>query len=228
MRLRHAIGAVAVVVVAAAATPARGEAVTLMVNGDTPSKRWQRPFTDARAMTPTPNGNVDLYFAPCPTEYEFDVAGCAHLSSTLPAPRIYVEPATVEAGPSYVVVTIAHELGHVVDWLYLTESDRQRFAGIWRRPPGLAWDEQLAPPAPIIGSDGYHGGPSSAREWFADVYQACTLNAWTVDRLEALEFIDTKREARLVAWRYRRIAKRQINASCRLIEDAALRSILGP
>lgn len=221
--IRTVILVVSIALVSAAPAPA----VTLMVNGDTPSVRWQRPFTDTRANVPTPDGRVDLYLTPCPVDFHGQwIGGCVRLGGGLPAPRIHVETETLESGAGQVVVTIAHELGHVFDHQLLTGGDRARFIRIWRRPADLGWEGQLAPPRPLVGSDGYRGIGSSAMEWFADVYQACVLHPRAVDRLEALDLIDVKAPARDVAWRYVPGAVRQISASCRLIEEAGWRAPL--
>jgi hypothetical protein len=74
-----------------------------------------------------------------------------------------------------VIQTIAHELGHVFDGQILSESDRWRFTAILGLKP--------QPWSPIGGRDAYDCGKNGVycpKEWFADDFSGCALDAPTV------------------------------------------------
>lgn len=202
----------------AGAFAAQAPAVTLMINGDTPSRRWQRVAD--RSFVATPLTVVTLRLEPCPgTWAEGIAAGCAVLTSAPMA--IYMNTA-----PGFVPTprVLMHELGHVFDFLYLTNRDRERFRALMGRPP-LGWWEPLRPfdpTVPTIGIDGTMGEPSAAGEWFADVYQVCAriklgrLQPWDA---RGLAYVPTGRTYRAAL-----LVNRRVFASCRLIESIATRA----
>lgn len=188
-------------------------AVTLMVNGDTPSVRFQA-WADQSRM-PTPRGIVNLMLTPCPDPPVEHADGCAR--SDLAPPTIWLAPDWATVARS----TEAHELGHVFDHMYLTAGDHNRFRRIWRRP-SIGWFNELAPIRPgdpWAGGDGSEGRSSAAGEWFADAYQACALHR--IDRSDStvgtylIYISDGPRDSLVVANR--------LAATCVLIRHVGLR-----
>jgi hypothetical protein len=182
----------------------RSEAVTLMINGDTPSVRFQGWADQSRV--PTPDGLAILFLADCPTLPAGTVMGCTDDAS------IWISPSAAVV----MRVALMHELGHVFDAQKLTDVTRERFRRIWRRPQ-LPWMGELAPLPQGAKPSGTAGDPSRAAEWFADAYQACALDRMPVkpDAVFALALIPVGQTAR-----GERAAERRLTATCALIRRA--------
>ncbi len=194
-------------------------AVQLMVNGTTPSIRYQRWADHARV--PTVNATVNLTIGPCPVSYaEGQAAGCTDID-TRPE-HVYIDPAQ-NADIYRVREALMHELGHVFSTLYMTAADRDHFRRIWHRP-ALGWWAPLAPASNSpLGCDGSCGVMSSAGEWFADAYRVCALDrvtmsddTWVYDfgNIPVPEYPDYRMVVNL---------QRQGTATCRLIRAIARR-----
>lgn len=126
-------------------------AVTLMVNGDTPSIRYQR-WADTSALR-LPGGQIDLTLAASARDA---ATLCGAPTSACyfdtPSPRIIL---TVN---NDVVVTrqaLYHELGHWVDHRLATDAARRAFLELLSDDRG--WDTR----------------PDSPREKFAVVFEMC-------------------------------------------------------
>lgn len=127
-------------------------AVTLMVNGDTASTRYQR-WADQAAI-PMPAGRVDLYpltnldavHGAC-----YGAGACFHPGAA--PPRIYLWAAGSKAARH----SLYHELGHYIDFFATTEQTRMLFmeimgsSGPWITP-GNAPSEQFAEAAALCAS----------------------------------------------------------------------------
>lgn len=232
MRARILVAAVALLALAAPA-----HAVTLMVNGDTPARYYQRLTDDFARRMPTPPGIVDLYLAQCPMFAPTETAGCSYRAEAAPngRPAIYI---TVK-GLSRATVRddLAHEIGHVeLDLMptpggygILRDADRERFTAIWRRPSDLGWWDPLAPCSPPgkrvafpAGAD--CGEPSAAAEWAAEAYRLCATGQWRSRWVEALlDYLPDRGWRDMIRPSNLREARAPIIATCGLIRDAALR-----
>lgn len=151
-------------------------AVTLMVNGDTPSVRWQRVADQSRV--PTPSGTISLYLSDCPDAAVDAVyaTSCAPLAQR----AVWLAPLGPEQAQTS-AFHLRHELGHHFDHQFMTAAAKVRFAKIWKRPTNLDWWAPLRPqanrPGPSFGlptSDSGEG--STAGEWFADAYAICAMD----------------------------------------------------
>ncbi len=178
-------------------------AVTLLINGDTPSVRYQR-WAD-RSRMPTPSGIVSLFVVDCPSLPAGTTMGCTDGTT------VWVSPSLAPI----MRIALMHELGHVLDGQRLTDPQRERFRRIWGRPP-LPWADQLAPLPAGEQPNGLAGEQSSAAEWFADAYQACALNTMPAraDAIFALALIPVGQ-----APRGQRLAERRLTATCALIGE---------
>lgn len=202
--------------------PGGASAVTLMVNGNTPSARWQAAVD--RSYIPTPDETLTLYLAPCPDTYaEGDASECVDGEPG---------PAALWLRPDYANVmreSLMHGLGHRFDALYLRDADRTRFARIWHRPEIGWWDELRAYDADLnlMGPDGSMGEPSSAGEWFADGYSWCALHRVRSLRRHPAAIGDVDDLGYLAstiasdAWADYAATYRRVAATCRLIRTAA-------
>lgn len=175
MRAKTAIAAA--LTLAFAASPA--SAVTLMVNGDTPSVRYQRIADDLATRMPVPRGAVTL---------SFDVSMCLGRSACAligdSPPGIHIQPRQID-GLQNLRLALAEEIGHILIETSFTEQDRLTFARIWRRPDSLPWWAPLREGAPDSdvgmggGARGQEYGPhSSAGEWAGEAYRLCATGLW--------------------------------------------------
>lgn len=162
-------------------------AVTLMVNGDTPSVRYQRWADGFAGHVPVPAGIIDLYLSGCP--YDRGADGCASAASSPGDGRltIFLRPRGLD--PSQLRQALAHEMGHLVIDLSPTplfdDWDRARFAALWHRPQIDWWAALRAcdPVQPTGFSADPRGGAdcgeqSEAAEWAADAYALCATGYW--------------------------------------------------
>ena len=114
-----------------------------------PAPQYQLVYTD----------DIDKQFA--------DLGGPADV----PVGSAFAQGGTVYADRGTDRYTLAHEIGHALDHLNLSDADRQRFYRImmpkkYKRNPGRPWE----------GGTGTSGGHSSLSEWFADYYAAAATN----------------------------------------------------
>ena len=104
-------------------------AVTLMVNGNTPSMRWQRYVE--RFYVPTAPGSVALYLSRCPW-WPTDRDGCAD------AQGVWIAANVRDFG-----LVLRHELGHVFDIRLMTDATHNVYTKLWEpwpsTPAGLWW-----------------------------------------------------------------------------------------
>lgn len=103
-----AMRTLALVVCLLALATAPASSVTLMVNGDTPSVRWQR-VADAM-LVKSFDGVIDLYSEECPDRRESSF-GCFTPVGPQLRPAIYLAP-----GEAFTAHTLRHELGHAYAW----------------------------------------------------------------------------------------------------------------
>lgn len=106
------------------------------------------------ASVPDP-GPVSLIRGPCPGLPIYE--GCADLAEGV----VYLNAAAEHAdpwGPTLEGEIREHELGHIYDWRYLSETERISFRRLVRAPTLLPW-----------------WGEDSVSEWFADAYASCSL-----------------------------------------------------
>lgn len=134
-------------------------AVTLMVNGDTPSIRWQS-IVD-RSHAPVVDGAVSLWL---------NVNACTPVSAGCALERtVWIDP-----GSSDPRGTLFHELGHLFDEAYLTDGDRAYYMRIWDPWPEAIADQPATWSDPWgavdTSRDDYYGLPD---EHFAEVYSMC-------------------------------------------------------
>lgn len=167
LRLLLVVAATAVTAFVSAAAPAG--AVTLRVNGDTPSIRWQKQVDHYRM--PTWPGVAHLYLAE-PTLEEDGVIGYPYDGGP---PEIYIE--TDRRSTAAIGWTLRHEVGHgTITWARAvggwTPADDRAAAARLRVPVGgsetwgLDLDELLA--------DGYAvcTFPPSERRWWLWIQKA--------------------------------------------------------
>lgn len=174
-RKRSSAALLAVVVLLAFAT--RAPAVTLTVNGDTPSMRYQRVADELGARLPLPSGTVTLFLRGCPD----GPPACVRWSNDPFHAVMYLDPGEL-GEPENLRQMEAHELGHLFVEQTFTAADRFRFATvIWRRP-AISWGKPLATcpdGLSIAYRNGAYCGPhSAASEWAADAYRLCATGRW--------------------------------------------------
>lgn len=219
-RMRRALLATLLLLV----VPAPAGAVTLLVNGDTPSTRWQAAVD--RSLVSTPIGPVTLWLTPCPETYEEGVAAeCVDTEAS--PPDLWLAP---DVAPT-MRESLFHGLGHIFEARYLNSADRERFRQIWRRP-AIGWWDELAPFDPdviALGPTGLLGGPSAAAEWFADSYAWCATHR--VQNLRkhplailALDDLGYLADAIGGDWAAAAEGYRRLVRSCRVIHSATERA----
>ncbi len=133
----------------AALLPVPAEAVTLMVNGDTPSVRYQRWAGQSEIALPA--GAITLTLAP---DYAHAAALCGGASAcylNIPEPRIVLSA----TNPAAMRATLYHEIGHWVDRRLISDATRVAF--------GIRVDDQRP----------WETGPNAPKEKFAEVFAMC-------------------------------------------------------
>lgn len=208
----------------------RADALTLMVDGTTPARRWQQIIDRSRVPTDPGIAALRLDIARCTSTTHSRLGGCykpddGSLNLELdPYQQGVAEPA---AG---LAPTLMHEVGHRFDAKVLNDGDRARFQRIWKRAPGTGWWQQLAPyepgGPPSFSGDGTRGAASSAGEWFADAYAVCATERTTgfqMNFIAAFQLIPIHVPANDYGPAFLG-AQRKTNATCRLIESAAARA----
>ncbi len=159
-----AVALVAVALALGLALAGRADALTLMVNGDTPSVRYQRWVDEMRV--PTPNVIVTLKLVPDAAAGRaicIEGSACAFRGEppTIVLPTEFDPPgsaALIGRDPRGAIKDkLFHEAGHLIDRYLMTDANRDRFRMIIRdaRP--------------------WRTSPDSPHEQFAEAAAAC---AW--------------------------------------------------
>lgn len=204
-------------------SPAAG--LTLLVNGTTPSRLYQRIADHIAARMPVPRLTVALFLRACPTTGS---EGCVQWGSGMSNPLMYLDPAQLHLRVN-LLNSEAHEIGHLEVESTFTDADRARFAyGIWHRPP-IGWRDQLA--ACSLAESGFSpsrgkfcGDHSEAFEWAADAYRMCATGEWRgwdvgawLGILPDFGFVSASKDNL-------RATRAPVIASCGLIREAASRA----
>jgi len=174
--LTHTATATAVVL-AIAAAPADAATTVVRGNGE-PAIKYQRWVDQSKA--PTPDTEVTVHIALCP--YAPNANGCVLGTGIWMHPDRLAEPHSAR-------IHWLHEIGHVFDALYMTDSRRARFSAIFGDTrPYWYWQGPL--PEGIRPGPRTLGPPS---ERFAQAYSECAIHGRTIER----------RPKRPVKYRYR-------------------------
>lgn len=159
-----------------------------------PYQQW----VDA-AKVPTPDLQVTVIEEPCPGYLNSN--GC-----TLENDRLYLHPERIGL-PSQGPWLFLHEIGHIFDRLYMTDSGRAAFSGIFADTRPWEW---LESPTTLRPGPGTIGPPM---ERFAQAYSECAIKGPALLR--------RPRHAR--KYRYRP-SPRQHARACALILEAGKRA----